>query len=218
MINNDHRHIKDAETFLAHGHRKRYSAKSTIIYAGDKADILYYVVKGTVSVLVEDRKNSKEMIVAYLSPGEFFGEMGLFEGGIRSAWIRAKTDCEISEIGYLKFTELYQKNPQFLLSVTKQIAKRLKKTTQNASNLGFLDVTGRLARTLTDLSSQSDAVSHPDGWQIKITRQELSKIIVCSREMVGRVLKELELTGFVSVYGKTMIVRHPNEGAEQRKN
>lgn len=218
MINNDPRHIKDAETFLAHGHRKRYSAKSTIIYAGDKADILYYVVKGTVSVLVEDRKNSKEMIVAYLNPGEFFGEMGLFEGGIRSAWIRAKTDCEISEIGYLKFTELYQKNPQFLLSVTKQIAKRLKKTTQNASNLAFLDVTGRLARTLTDLSSPSDAVSHPDGWQIKITRQELSKIIVCSREMVGRVLKELELTGFVSVYGKTMIVRHPNEGAEQRKN
>ena len=218
MINNDPRHIKDAETFLAHGHRKRYSAKSTIIYAGDKADILYYVVKGTVSVLVEDRKNSKEMIVAYLNPGEFFGEMGLFEGGIRSAWIRAKTDCEISEIGYLKFTELYQKNPQFLLSVTKQIAKRLKKTTQNASNLAFLDVTGRLARTLTDLSSQSDTVSHPDGWQIKITRQELSKIIVCSREMVGRVLKELELTGFVSVHGKTMIVRHPNEGAEQRKN
>ena len=158
------------------------------------------------------------MIVAYLNPGEFFGEMGLFEGGIRSAWIRAKTDCEISEIGYLKFTELYQKNPQFLLSVTKQIAKRLKKTTQNASNLAFLDVTGRLARTLTDLSNQSDAVSHPDGWQIKITRQELSKTIVCSREMVGRVLKELELTGFVSVYGKTMIVRHPNEGAEQRKN
>ena len=76
MINNDPRHIKDAETFLAHGHRKRYSAKSTIIYAGDKADILYYVVKGTVSVLVEDRKNSKEMIVAYLNPGEFFGEMG----------------------------------------------------------------------------------------------------------------------------------------------
>ena len=52
MINNDPRHIKDAETFLAHGHRKRYSAKSNIIYAGDKADILYYVVKGTVSVLV----------------------------------------------------------------------------------------------------------------------------------------------------------------------
>jgi CRP/FNR family cyclic AMP-dependent transcriptional regulator len=52
MINNDPRHIEDAETFLTHGHRKRYGAKSTIIYAGDKADILYYVVKGTVSVLV----------------------------------------------------------------------------------------------------------------------------------------------------------------------
>lgn len=216
-MNKVYKHIENIETFLAHGHRKRYAAKSTIIYAGDKADILYYVVKGTVSVLVEDKKNSKEMIIAYLDPGEFFGEMGLFEDGIRSAWIRAKTDCEISEIGYSKFTELYQKNPQFLLSVTKQIATRLKKTTQNASNLAFLDITGRLAKTLTDLSHQSDAVSHPDGWQIKFTRQELSKIVACSREMVGRVLKELELTGFVSVHGKTIIVRHPNGVAEQRK-
>jgi CRP/FNR family cyclic AMP-dependent transcriptional regulator len=215
IMNKAYKHIDNVETFFAHSHRRRYTAKSTIIHAGDKANILYYVVKGTVSVSVEDRKNSKEMIVAYLNPGEFFGEMGLFEDGIRSAWIRAKTDCEISEIGYVKFTELYQTNPQFLLSVTKQIAIRLKKTTQNASNLAFLDITGRLARTLTDLSQQSDAVSHPDGWQIKFTRQELSKIVVCSREMIGRVLKELELTGFVSVHGKTIIVRCPNEVAEQ---
>ena len=206
MIIGNPTHIEDVENFLAHGHRRRYPAKSTIIYAGDKADTLYYVVKGTVCVLVEDTKNRKEMIVAYLNPGEFFGEMGLFEDGIRSAWIRTKTDCEISEIGYLKFTELYEKNPQFLFSVTKQISARLRKTTQNASNLAFLDVTGRIASTLNDLSSHNDAVSHPDGMQVKITRQELAKIVVCSREMVGRVLKELQQTGLILVRGKTILI------------
>ena len=78
MINNDPRHIKDAETFLAHGHRKRYSAKSTIIYAGDKADILYYVVKGTVSVLVEDRKKQQRDDCRLFKPRRFFWRDGTF--------------------------------------------------------------------------------------------------------------------------------------------
>jgi len=214
MINNNPKHIEDVERFLAHGNRRRYPVKTTIIYAGDRADMLHYVVKGTVCVLIEDKKNSKEMIVAYLNPGEFFGEMGLFEDGLRSAWIRAKTDCEISEISYAKFTDLYRQHPQFLLSLTKQIAGRLRKTTQSASNLAFLDVTARLARALTDLSNQPTAISHPNGRQIKITRQELSKIVVCSREMIGRVLKELELSGFVTVSGKTIVVRHSNEATQ----
>mgnify|MGYP001181517050 CR=1 FL=1 len=211
MINNNPKHIENEQMFLSHGNRRRYPAKKTIIYAGDKADTLYYVVKGTVCVLIEDKKNAREMIVAYLSTGEFFGEMGLFEDGVRSAEIRAKTNCEISEISYIKFSELYQRNPGFLLSVTKQITKRLSKTTQNASTLAFLDVTSRLTRVLTDLSNQHDAVTHPDGRQIKFTRQELSKIVVCSREMVGRVLKKLELSGLVIVNGKTIVVRHRNE-------
>tara|TARA_B110000503_G_scaffold53773_1_gene86323 strand:- start:419 stop:745 length:327 start_codon:yes stop_codon:yes gene_type:complete len=93
-----------------------------------------------------------------------------------------------------------------LFSVTKQISARLRKTTQNASNLAFLDVTGRIASTLNDLSSHNDAVSHPDGMQVKITRQELAKIVVCSREMVGRVLKELQQTGLILVRGKTILI------------
>ncbi|HAZ78357.1 MAG TPA: cAMP-activated global transcriptional regulator CRP [Porticoccaceae bacterium] len=198
--------MKNIEAFLAQCHRRRYPAKSTIIYAGDKADVLYYIVKGTVSVLVEDEADQKEMIIAYLNEGEFFGEMGLFEEGIRSAWIKAKTDCEISEITYSKFTELYENNPNFLFAITRQMASRLRETTQKASDLAFLDVTGRVASALIDLSKQPDAMSHPDGMQIKITRQEIGRIVVCSREMVGRVLKELESKGLISVSGKTMVV------------
>ena len=198
--------IENLDFFLSHCHRRRYPSKSTIIYAGDKADVLYYIVKGTVSVLVEEQKDNKEMVIAYLNEGEFFGEMGLFEDGVRSAWIKAKSDCEISEISYSKFRELTDKNPEFLLALTKQITNRLKETTKKATSLAFLDVTGRVARTLHDLCMQPDAMTHPDGMQIKITRQEIGRIVVCSREMVGRVLKELEAQGLISVSGKTMVV------------
>ena len=154
-------------------------------------------------VLVEEQKDNKEMVITYLNAGEFFGEMGLFEDGVRSAWIKAKTDCKIS---YSKFRELRNTNPEFMFALTKQITNRLKETAKKASSLAFLDVTGRVARALNDLCMQPDAMTHPDGMQIKITRQEISRIVVCSREMVGRVLKELEAQGLISVSGKTMVV------------
>ncbi|NIB39174.1 cAMP-activated global transcriptional regulator CRP [Pseudomaricurvus alkylphenolicus] len=199
-------HIKNVDEFLSHCHRRRYPAKSTLIYAGDKSDSLYYIIKGSVTVIIEDDEG-REMIVAYLNDGDFFGEMGLFEeGDCRSAWVRAKTECEVGEISYTKFQELADKHPEFMHALSGQMAKRLRNTTRKVGDLAFLDVTGRVARTLLDLCKEPDAMTHPDGMQIKITRQEIGRIVGCSREMVGRVLKTLEEQGLVSVKGKTMVV------------
>ena len=70
----------------------------------------------------------------------------------------------------------------------------------------FLDVTGRIAGTLLELCKQPDAMTHPDGMQIRITRQEIGRIVGCSREMAGRVLKDLEERGLIHVKGKTIVV------------
>ena len=199
-------HIDNVEEFLSHCHRRRYPAKSTIIYAGDQGDTLYYIIKGSVTVVIEDDSDGKEMILAYLNPGDFVGEMGLFDQEHRSAWIRTKTECEVGEISYGKFIELSHKHPEFVFAISKQIAQRLRDTTRKVSDLAFLDVTGRVARTLLDLCKEPDAMTHPDGMQIKITRQEIGRIVGCSREMVGRVLKDLEERELVSVAGKTMVV------------
>ncbi len=198
-------HIPNVEEFLVHCHRRKYPAKSTIIYVGDQGDTLSYIIRGSVTVLLED-DDGREMIVAYLNEGDFFGEMGLFEQTDRTAWIRAKTECEVGEISYSKFQELSKDHPEFLFAIGIQIAKRLKDTTRKVGDLAFLDVTGRVARTLLDLCNEPDAMTHPDGMQIKITRQEIGRIVGCSREMVGRVLKTLEEQELVSAKGKTMVV------------
>ena len=204
MINNSL--IPDLESFLSQCHRRKYPAKSTIIYAGDDSDALYYVVKGSVIVMIEDEEG-REMIISYLNEGDFFGEMGLFdESASRSAWIKAKTECEVAEISYTRFKELSQADADILFAVSAQLAGRLRATTRKVGDLAFLDVTGRVAHTLLDLCKQPDAMTHPDGMQIKITRQEIGRIVGCSREMVGRVLKTLEEQGLVSVKGKTMVV------------
>lgn len=200
---------KHMDKLLAHCHRRRYTSKSTIIYAGDRCESLFFIVKGSVTILIED-DDGREMIIAYLNSGDFFGEMGLFEKeGVekeRSAWVRAKTECEVAEISYAKFRELTANDPEILFALGSQMAERLRNTTRKVGDLAFLDVTGRVARTLLDLCKQPDAMTHPDGMQIKITRQEIGRIVGCSREMVGRVLKSLEEQGLVSVKGKTMVV------------
>lgn len=200
--------IADLENFLTHCHRRRYPSKSTLIYAGDASDALYYITEGSVTVIIEDDEG-REMIVAYLNKGDFFGEMGVFDEDIpptRSALVKSRTECEIAEISYTKFRELNKQYPDILLALGKQMAKRLRLTTRKVGDLAFLDVTGRVARTLLDLCKQPDAMTHPDGMQIKITRQEIGRIVGCSREMVGRVLKTLEEQGLVQVKGKTMVV------------
>src|SRR5690554_1756952 len=197
---------KHLDYFLSQCHRRRYPAKSTIIYAGDKSDSLFYIVKGSVTVIIED-DDGREMIMAYLNAGDFFGEMGLFDNmDSRSAWVKAKTECEVAEISYPKFREIAQQDLGVLYFIGEQMASRLRQTTRKVGDLAFLDVTGRVARTLLDLCKEPDAMTHPDGMQIKITRQEIGRIVGCSREMVGRVLKTLEDQGLVRVKGKTMVV------------
>jgi len=197
---------KHLDFFLSQCHRRKYPSKSTIIYAGDKSDSLFYIIKGSVTVIIED-DDGREMIMAYLNTGDFFGEMGLFDNmDSRSAWVKAKIECEVAEISYTKFREISQQDPRILYFIGEQMASRLRQTTRKVGDLAFLDVTGRVARTLLDLCKEPDAMTHPDGMQIKITRQEIGRIVGCSREMVGRVLKTLEEQGLVQVKGKTMVV------------
>ncbi len=194
------------ENFLAHCHRRRYPKKSIIIYAGDKSDVLYYITEGSVAVFIED-EDGREIVLTYLSAGDFFGEMGLFGGEQnRSAWVRTRVQCEVAEIGYSKFQEVAKENQKIIFRIASQMASRLRSTSRKVSDLAFMDVAGRIARALLELAKEPDAMTHPDGMQIRITRQEIGKIVGCSREMVGRVLKEMEVQELISAKGKTIVV------------
>ena len=163
-------------------------------------------VDGSVSVLIED-EDGREIVLAYLNKGDFFGEMALFgEEPDRSAWVRSRTACEVAEISFTKFRQLYQEYPEILFGMATQMAARLRHTSRKVNDLAFMDVTGRVSRTLLDLCKQPDAMTHPDGMQIRITRQEIGRIVGCSREMVGRVLKTMEEQELIYVKGKTIVV------------
>lgn len=194
---------------LKHTHRKNYGAKQVIIHEGDDSDSLYYIISGSANVQAEN-ETGDEIILAHLNQGDFFGEAGLFNldatEGKRTAWVIARGDCVIAHISYLKFRQIVAEDPTVMFLLTGQIFNRLRRTSQKVRDLIFLDVKGRIAHCLLELCQEPDAMTHPEGMQIKVTRQDIAKMVGCSREMAGRVLKELEDDGLISAHGKTIVV------------
>jgi CRP/FNR family cyclic AMP-dependent transcriptional regulator len=192
--------------FLSYCRIRTVPSKTVIIHAGDLPDILYYIISGSVEVMIED-EDGNEMVLAYLNKGQFFGEMGLFyEQPTRSAWVRTRQQAELAEMTYPRFRQISAESPGLIFELATQLATRLDRTNKKLGDLAFVDVTGRVAHAIMDLCGEPDAMTHPEGMQIKVSRQELSRLVGCSREMAGRVLKVLEDQGLLRATGKTIVV------------
>lgn len=199
------------ERFLAHCHRRRYPTRTDVFRPGDPAGTMYYVIDGSVSIIAEE-DDDRELILGYFGKGEFVGEMGMFiQSETRAVILRTRTQCELAEISYERLTSLFEGQlandaTQILYAIGAQVSRRLIDTSRKAGRLAFLDVTDRITRTLFDLCREPEAMSHPDGTQIRISRQELARIVGCSREMAGRVLKKLQEDGKLHARGKTIVI------------
>ena len=199
------------ERFLAHCHRRRYPTRTDVFRPGDPAGTLYYIVSGSTSIITEE-DDGRELVLGYLGAGEFVGEMGLFiETERREVALRSRTPCELAEISYerlyqLLLGQLAADAPKLLYAIGSQLSRRLLDTSRKAGRLAFLDVTDRIIRTLHDLAREPEAMSHPQGTQLRVSRQELARLVGCSREMAGRVLKKLEIEGQLHARGKTVVL------------
>ncbi|QKQ27071.1 helix-turn-helix domain-containing protein [Candidatus Reidiella endopervernicosa] len=144
--------------------------------------------------------------------GSFIGELGLFvTQESRQATVTAKAPCVVAGITYEQLNTLAQgalkeHYANILHSLATQLSHRLLATARKASHLAYIGVSGRIAHTLLDLCKEPEAMTHPDGMQIRITRTDLGRIAGCSREMAGRVLKSMEEQELITVKGKTIVV------------
>lgn len=199
--------IENIDRYLAYCDHIAYTAKTTIINTGDFADTLFYIIKGSATVMVEDG-DGREIILAYLSEGQFFGELGMYEenDAVRSACVKARSDCEVGVMTYQRFKELARVYPSLVKALDSQVASRLKSTSKKVLDLAFLDVTGRVASCLLDLCQLPEAREVDDGVQIKVSRQEIARIIGCSREMAGRILKDMQELGLIQAKGMQVVV------------
>jgi CRP/FNR family cyclic AMP-dependent transcriptional regulator len=207
-------HQEAIDSFLKFCHQKTYPSRVNIINIGDICDKLFFIINGSVAVCAEndDSETGHELILAYLNKHEFIGEIGVFRGEeVRKVNVRTREPCVLAEISYVRLKEVLRKEllycaPDILYLIGEQMADRLLATSNKLCELAFIDVEGRIAHALLDLCKSPDAITHPDGMQLYISRQEIGRIVGCSREMAGRVLKELEQKGVIASHGKTIVV------------
>ncbi len=183
--------------------RKTYPRGATIISAGDMTDSLYILICGRLKVLMSDDEG-REVILAILNPNEFFGEMGLLDDSPRSATVVALEACELLHLAKRDFKKCLEDNFELALAVMRGLVKRLREADKKIGSLALMDVYGRVARLLLEMSEMIE------GEKIvtkKIAKQDIAKMIGASREMVSRVMKDLQLSGYIEVRGATMVIR-----------
>jgi CRP/FNR family cyclic AMP-dependent transcriptional regulator len=183
--------------------RTRFGRNETIIGAGDPTDSLYIVISGRLKVLMRDAQG-REVILAILGSGEFFGEMGLLDDSPRSASVVTLEPCELLSISKVDFKRTLAENSDLSLTVMRGLVKRLREADQKIGSLALMDVYGRVARLLLQMAEDVD------GEKVvvkKLSKQDIAKMIGASREMVSRVMKDLELGGYIEVRGRSVVLR-----------
>jgi len=173
--------------------RKSAPKNRVIIRGGDPTDSLYIVIAGRTKVQMSD-ESGKEVILSVLGPGDFFGEMGLIDGAPRAASVVTIESCEFVSLAKEDFAKLLKDNFDLAMVIMRNLVKRLREADRKIESLALLDVYGRVARVLLEFSEEIDGQKVVKG---KLPRQDIAKMIGASREMVSRVMKGLEVEGYI---------------------
>ncbi|MBK8063877.1 MAG: cyclic nucleotide-binding domain-containing protein [Betaproteobacteria bacterium] len=175
---------------------------TTVMAAGDLTDSLYIVISGRLKVMMSDAEG-KEVILSILGSGEFFGEMGLIDDAPRSASVVAIEPCELLCISKRDFKKCLADNFEMSMAVMRGLVRRLRDADRKIGSLALLDVYGRVARLLLDMSETVD------GQKVvtkRLPKQDIAKMIGASREMVSRVMKDLQLGGYIEMRGAAIVL------------
>ncbi|MFZ2853379.1 MAG: Crp/Fnr family transcriptional regulator [Rhodocyclaceae bacterium] len=175
-------------------HRK-VARHTTIVRAGDSTDSLYIIISGNARVQVSDAEG-REVILTLLGPGEFFGEMGLIDGSPRSADVVSSEVCELLVITKTDFKKGLSENFDLCLNIMKSLVRRLREADHKIESLALMDVYGRVAKLLLEFSVEENGLRVI---RKRLTKQDIAKMIGASREMVSRVMKDLENSGYIRV-------------------
>ncbi|HLS57754.1 MAG TPA: cyclic nucleotide-binding domain-containing protein [Zeimonas sp.] len=181
------------ETLAAGSARRNFPKGRTIVSEGEPSQSLYILLSGRAKVQRSDSEG-KEVILAVLGSGDFFGEMSLIDDAPRSASVITLESCDFMAINKDSFKSMLMQSNEMCMAVMKGLVRRLREADKKIETLALLDVYGRVARVLLDFS---EFVNGERVVKNKLPRQEIAKMIGASREMVSRVMKGLEIDGYI---------------------
>jgi CRP-like cAMP-binding protein len=192
--------------------RIRELAKGDLLFAqGDESSDMYVVQEGRIAISTRSSDN-RESMVAVMENGGLFGEMGLFDGGPRSAEARALVDSVLIEVAFDDVRAAVQQRPEVLWVIVRLLAQRIRATDEALADAVFLDVPARTAKRLLELAGDADE------FQLPMTQEDLAGLVGASRERVNKALAMFTRLGWVEVTGRSRYHILDRDALELRAN
>jgi CRP-like cAMP-binding protein len=183
--------------------KRRFRRGELVVEQGRKSNALFILLNGRARVLTSDARG-REVILAVLESGDYVGEMSLIDNEPHSATVRAEIQTDMLVLQRSDFARCLPENSTLSYAILRGLVKRLRNADRQIESLALLDVYGRVARTLLDM-----AETDPAGVRIirhKVSRQDMAKVVGASREMVSRVMKDLEERGVIETQDNGFVV------------
>ncbi len=191
-------------------HRRAYHKRSTIFRQGDPGSSLYIIESGEVRISVTS-ENGKELVIALLGPGDFFGDLALLDGEPHSADAVARQVCSLLLLHRTDFQRYLAPRPEIAHHLLGVLSRRLRRNTQMLQEAAFLDVSARVASALLQLA---DRHGRPGGEGTIIaphfSQTELAAIVGAARETVNKWLRYYERIGLIHSAGRTLTILQPD--------
>ncbi len=189
-------------TLLNYVQHRSFTRHVYVMHAGEETDSIYIVLSGKVKVVIADDQG-REVILGFMGPQEFFGEMGILDDQPRSASVYTLEPCEMLRLSKAAFMNCLKEHSEVAMLVIRNLVKRLRAADRKIESLALVDVSGRVARLLIDMAQEIDGKLVV---QRAPAKQEMARMIGASREMVSRVVKELELRGLIRTERRSIVI------------
>jgi CRP/FNR family transcriptional regulator, cyclic AMP receptor protein len=187
----------------SHTQRKKLTKGVLLFHEGDPKNSLFIILSGEIRVFLTNHQG-KEYTINALSSGDYFGELALIDGSRRSANIMASSDCLLMVLSSQSFNQCLQDNPHISVNLFKNLTVRIRELTEEVKTLALYDIRGRIERVLFDLAEQENGL-----YLIKKcpTQETIANRIGSSREMVSRVMRDLEKSSCIQRSGKKLLIK-----------
>ena len=184
---------------------REYPKNSVILFEDDPGDALYIVSSGQVKVVLIG-EDGREVILSVLGDGDFFGELALLDDEPLSAHVIAMKDSQLLVLRRDDFQSQLHGHPTVALKLLREMFQRLRRADEKIGGLVLLDVNGRVAQLLLDLSQESGGPKITR----KLTHHTIAQMIGSSRETVSRAMRELVDKGLIDVSRREITIRQPD--------
>lgn len=190
---------------------RRFEKNEAVFHQGDPGEALYVVAEGVVKVFVIS-EDGDEMVLATIGPPDSFGELAVIDHGPRSASARAIEPTTLLAFSRDVFFSLLQEHSQLSHAMFEQLGGLLRRALDQAADLIFLDLQGRVAKLLLTLADDKGEGTDEGVWlDLKMTQGTLAAMVGGSRPSVNQILKGFEFRGYIELQGKRILIKEPDK-------